>query len=219
MPLRMRIWMIILCALLAACQSGLQPPTPDTFAADLERAKQYIEKQNFPAAAALLETLTQTFPEDPTPWRLLAGLQDLDKHPEKAHATFTQGLAEAPATSSGYADLALQSALLCIRQPQLACSSQRSLQTLADSDPRRELVAAAEEVQAKNDLKALRRLITLLKQQLPKGMISDVYFLAAQIYTRMGEPMYVNESLFHAVNFAQSPVLILRIEKLWKPKP
>jgi len=215
----MRIWMISLCALLAACQPGLQPPANYNYPADLERAVHQIERQEFDAATALLETLTRFSPEQADPWRLLGGLYDLDGQTAQAHATFSRGLTAAPPSSKGYADLALQDALLCAHDSDLTCDPQQPLLNLPSDDLRRELVSAALEAEAGRDVDALRRIIALLKKPLPKAMISDVYFLAAQIYTRMKEPLYINESLFHAVNFAQSPVMTQRIERLWGHAP
>jgi len=219
MPLRMRIWIITLCALLASCQPGLHPPANYNYPADLERAVHQIERKEFTAATSLLTTLTQFSPEQPDPWRLLGGLYDLDGQTAQAHAVFSSGLAAAPPSSKGYADLALQGALLCVHDSELACDPQQVLQHLPGDDLRRELVSATIEAEAGRDVEALRQIIALLKKPLPKAMIADVYFLAAQIYTRMKEPMYANESLFHAVNFAQSPVMTQRIEKLWGPAP
>jgi len=219
MPLTMRLWIVCLCALLASCQTGLQPRVSLDYTVELGRAEQQIERQEFTAAVSLLESLTHAFPEQPAPWRLLGGIYDLEQRPGQALETFKRGLESVTPSTSGYADLALQTTLLCIHRPELAYDPQLPLQHLSSSDPRRELATAAQEAQQGHDVQALRRIIALLKQPLPKPIISEIYFLAAKIYIRMKEQMYVNESLFHAVNFSTSPVLVLRIERLWTPSP
>jgi len=218
---RLRLWILLgLCALLAACQPGRPVVAPpDTFALDLDRAERLIQQRELDGARTLLDTLTESHPEEPAPWRLLAGLHDVQQQPGRALVYFEAGLAAASPDSPGYPDLALQAALLAVDQPSLNRDPHAYLATLADDDPRRAIIEAALLLRFGNAVKVLRQLNGLLQLPPPPSTIGDIYYLAARAYRHLGEPTKVNDSLFHAVNFAQSPVLIYRIEKLWKSVP
>jgi len=221
MRLRKRLWIVLgLCALLAACQSGRPAPPPAIdYPVGLDRAERMIERHELDAARDLLATLTTGYPAEPAAWRLLGGLYDLQQQPGQAMAAFEQGLAAVPAQAPGYADLVLQAALTASAQPALGRDPNTLLEQLPPDDPRREIVAAAVLLRFGNAVKVLRSLNGLLKQSPPPATRGDIYFLAAQAYRHLDEPQLVNESLFHAVNFATSPVLVYRIEQLWKATP
>ena len=217
MARQMRVWIVCLCALLASCQPGLQSSPDLDYSTTLERAERLLEQENFEDATDLLSALVHQFPQKPTPWILLGGALDLQNDPEKALEVYQLGLSTLAKKDSANAELALQASLLCVNRQSLSCDPVQPLSHLPANDPRREVVAAATDAVQGNDVAALRRLIQLLEQKLPKSLAGEVYFLAARVYKHMNEPMYVNESLFHAVNFARNPVLVLRIEQLWKP--
>ena len=217
MLLRIRLWTISLCALLASCQPGLHTPAPDFYPPKLEQARRLVEQPDYHGAADLLLELTREAPEQPQAWQLLAGVYDLDNTPRDAMETFRSGLSKVAPSQQGYAELALQSALLCVRRPELECSPEDSLQRLDANDPRRILVAAAIELQEGSGVKALRQLNALIEQKPPRAIAAELYYLAALTYQQLGERRYVNESLFHAVNFSSDPIMVQRIERLWKP--
>jgi len=219
MPPRMLFWMILLSALLAACQPGRQIVTPLDYPSALEQASTLIGRHDFEPARRELEALTASSPGQAAAWRLLGGLHDLEERFDLARLTFEQGLRSVSPSADGYPDLALQAALFAGSHPDLGLSGTNILEPLPDADLRRSIVEASGLLRSGETVKGLKLLNSLLTQQPPASCIGDIYFLAAQGYQALGEPTYVNESLFHAVNFSKSPILTLRIERLWgKPR-